>query len=106
MFSFVSLSSVAPKQPQPQVSDRHQIDDMTSNSTRTSMTTNSPAAASRHSTTSDTTDGLGPLPPGWQMSKTDSDRVFFIDHIGKRTTWVKSPIAIYITFTCRLYYLD
>ncbi|CAF0944386.1 unnamed protein product [Adineta ricciae] len=81
-------NSAAPQQPQPQVSDRHQIDDMTTNSTRTSMTTNSPAAASRNSTASDTTDGLGPLPPGWQMSKTDNDRQFFIDHINKRTTWV------------------
>ena len=33
-------------------------------------------------------DNLGPLPPGWQMSKTDNERVFFIDHINKVTTWV------------------
>ncbi|UJR33213.1 hypothetical protein I4U23_020668 [Adineta vaga] len=82
-----------PQRPQPQVSDRHQIDDMGGNNNRTSITA-SPAVAPRSSTTAatptanDTTDGLGPLPPGWQMSRTDNERTFFIDHINKRTTWV------------------
>ena len=33
-------------------------------------------------------DNLGPLPPGWQQSRNENERVFFIDHINKRTTWV------------------
>lgn len=34
-------------------------------------------------------DELGPLPPGWQQSRTENDRLFFIDHINKKTTWVR-----------------
>jgi hypothetical protein len=61
---------------------------MESNNAR-SNTTTSPMTVSRGATASVATDDLGPLPPGWQMSRTDNDRVFFIDHINKRTTWVK-----------------
>ena len=77
--------------PQPQTSDRRQIDDMNSTSiSRSSSMTNTAAAASnqRASSSNLPADGFGPLPPGWQMSKNESGRVFFIDHINKRTTWV------------------
>jgi len=84
-------SAAAPQRPQPQVSDRHQIDDMVNNNTR-SNTTASPVAPSRPSATNTTSDDLGPLPPGWQMSKTENERTFFIDHINKRTTWVNFKI--------------
>jgi E3 ubiquitin-protein ligase NEDD4 len=30
---------------------------------------------------------LGPLPPGWEMRLTSAARVYFVDHIAKRTTW-------------------
>jgi uncharacterized protein YbdZ (MbtH family) len=29
------------------------------------------------------------VPAGWQMSKTENERLFFIDHVNKRTTWVR-----------------
>lgn len=41
-----------------------------------------------------TQDDLGPLPPGWQMSKNDNERTFFIDHLNKRTTWVGNAEAL------------
>jgi hypothetical protein len=56
---------------------------MDANNVRSNATTNSMTVARG------ATDDLGPLPPGWQMSKTDNERPFFIDHINKRTTWVK-----------------
>jgi len=78
--------------PQPQTSDRRQIDDMNSTSiSRSSSMTNTAAAAAsnqRSSSSNLPADGFGPLPPGWQMSKNESGRVFFIDHINKRTTWI------------------
>lgn len=52
--------------------------------TGATATTTGPALTA----TVSTTDDLGPLPSGWQMSKTESGRLFFIDHINKRTTWV------------------
>jgi len=61
---------------------------MDANNARSNATTSS-MTASRGATAAGSTDNLGPLPPGWQMSKTDNDRAFFIDHINKRTTWVK-----------------
>ena len=72
------------QRPTQQMADRRQIDDMHANSTRTSLL---PAASG--ASTSASTDNLGPLPSGWQMSKNDSGRSFFIDHVNKRTTWVK-----------------
>ncbi|CAF2053648.1 unnamed protein product [Rotaria magnacalcarata] len=80
-------AAATPQRPQPQVGDRRQIDDMEVNNSRTNATATS-LSTSRTSVTSAPTDDLGPLPPGWQMSKTDNDRSFFIDHINKRTTWV------------------
>jgi E3 ubiquitin-protein ligase NEDD4 len=50
----------------PQVEDRHQLYDMKMN------------------------DELGPLPHGWQMTRNDNGRVYFIDHDNKKTTWVSS----------------
>ncbi|CAF4237569.1 unnamed protein product, partial [Rotaria sp. Silwood2] len=79
-------STAASQRPQ-QVGDRHQIDDMDANNARTNVTTG-PTKASRTATASASTDDLGPLPPGWQMSKTENERAFFIDHINKRTTWI------------------
>jgi hypothetical protein len=73
---------------QPQVGGRRQIDDMEANNARTHATA-SPKTVSNGATTNNVTDELGSLPPGWQMSKTDSGRPFFIDHINKRTSWVK-----------------
>lgn len=61
---------------------------MESNNARSSATIN-PRTISRGTSNSASTDSLGPLPPGWQMSKSDNERTFFIDHINKRTTWVK-----------------
>jgi len=91
---FIFLFSAAvPQRPQPQVSDRRQIDDMEANNARSNSTT-SPATVARGTTANVSTDELGPLPPGWQMSRTDSDRLFFIDHINKRTTWVKTKKII------------
>lgn len=84
----VFFSATASQRPQPQVADRHQIDDMETNNAR-KTTGASPAAASRGSTANNTTDDVGSLPAGWQMSKTEHGRLFFIDHISKRTTWVK-----------------
>ncbi|CAF3633948.1 unnamed protein product [Adineta steineri] len=75
------------QRPQAPVVDRRQIDDMEANNAQP-QTTTSPVAAARGSTPTTVTDGLGPLPPGWQMSRNDNERTFFIDHINKRTTWV------------------
>lgn len=80
-------SSAASQRAQAQVADRHQIDDMEGNNARSTAAT-SPAAPARSSTVSASSDDLGPLPPGWQMSRTENERSFFIDHINKRTTWV------------------
>lgn len=77
--------------PQPEVSaGRHQIDDGDTNHSHsnTSNASHGAAAAAASRSTSNVTDQLGPLPPGWQMSKTENERMFFIDHINKRTTWV------------------
>jgi hypothetical protein len=82
------FSASAAQRSQAQFADRHQIDDMEANNAR-SNTTASPVATPRTSTTNNTSDELGPLPPGWQMSKNENERMFFIDHINKRTTWVK-----------------
>lgn len=29
-----------------------------------------------------------PLPPGWDFSRSDKGRIFFIDHVNKQTTWI------------------
>jgi hypothetical protein len=83
LFSAASASQRA----QAQVADRHQIDDMEANNAPTNAKS-SPATIARTSVTANASDELGPLPPGWQMSKTENERMFFIDHINKRTTWV------------------
>jgi len=64
---------------------------MDAHTTHTTATTSSSrgAAATVAAATASTSDELGPLPPGWQMSRTENDRLFFIDHISKRTTWVR-----------------
>uniref|UniRef100_H2ZDG7 Membrane associated guanylate kinase, WW and PDZ domain containing 3b n=1 Tax=Ciona savignyi TaxID=51511 RepID=H2ZDG7_CIOSA len=31
---------------------------------------------------------LGPLPDGWEMGQTENGDCYFIDHIGKKTSWV------------------
>ena len=85
-------SATAPR-PQPQVGDRRQVvDDVDSNnSSRASLAPSAGSAASIASAaTASTTDDLGPLPPGWQMSRTENERMFFIDHINKKTTWVRN----------------
>ena len=71
------------QRPSAAMGDRRQIDDMQANSTRTSL---APTASS--ATASASADNLGPLPSGWQMSKNENGRMFFIDHVTKRTTWV------------------
>ncbi|CAF4376426.1 unnamed protein product, partial [Adineta steineri] len=50
--------------------------------------TNAAAAAAVIAANSNTVDDLGPMPAGWQLSKTDNERMFFIDHVNKRTTWI------------------
>jgi len=85
---FSSSSTAASQRSQTQVADRRQIDDMDGNNARSNATSSS-ITVPRGATTGGSTDELGPLPPGWQMSRTDTDRAFFIDHINKRTTWVK-----------------
>lgn len=95
------LSSSLPQRPQAQIADRHQIDDLdASNRQRLSLTSsrasNTPtptASASAITDSSATTDQLGPLPSGWQVSKTENGRLFFIDHINKRTTWVNRNLC-------------
>jgi hypothetical protein len=88
---FLLFSAAGSQRPQPQVGDRHQIDDIEANNARS----NSMATAQRP-TTNGSTDNLGPLPPGWQMSRTDNERSFFIDHINKRTTWVNKIHKIFL----------
>lgn len=61
----------------------------TSISRSSSLTNTASATISQRGSSSNLpADGNGPLPPGWQMSKNEVGRVFFIDHINKRTTWV------------------
>ncbi|CAM4742945.1 unnamed protein product [Rotaria magnacalcarata] len=79
---------------QPQVGDRHQIDDVDSNNTETTIITSRDADVAATTTgtavTTDvsTVDELGRLAPNWQMSTADNGRVFYIDHVNKRTTWI------------------
>jgi len=54
----------------------------------TPHTTTSLASRASAAAAANISDDLGPLPSGWQMSRTENERVFFIDHINKRTTWV------------------
>ncbi|CAF1233195.1 unnamed protein product [Adineta steineri] len=88
------------ERPQQQVSDRHQVDDIDGNNSQTNTpptgssrhpatgATNAAAAAAVIAANSNTVDDLGPMPAGWQLSKTDNERMFFIDHVNKRTTWI------------------
>ncbi|CAF1517784.1 unnamed protein product [Rotaria magnacalcarata] len=79
---------------QPQVGDRHQIDDVDSNNTETTIITSRDADVAATTTgtavTTDvsTVDELGRLAPNWQMFTADNGRVFYIDHVNKRTTWI------------------
>ena len=73
---------------QPQVSDRRQIDDMGATSAQSNTATAAAAAPSQKPTAPVVPDELGPLPTGWEKSKNEHGRFFFIDHINKRTTWV------------------
>jgi hypothetical protein len=85
---YVFLSAANPQRPQ-QIADRHQIDDMEANTARTEAPKNPVIVPRGGAAAASTVDELGPLPPGWQMSKNDNERAFFIDHINKRTTWVR-----------------
>lgn len=78
--------------PQPETSTgRRQVDDEDTHQSLSNTSNASRSAATAVSnSTANVTDDLGPLPPGWQMSKTENERMFFIDHINKRTTWVKN----------------
>ncbi|CAM4849774.1 unnamed protein product, partial [Rotaria magnacalcarata] len=86
-------NAAAPERPQPQIGDghqsgdRHQIDDGETNNAKAKPSA-SPAAASHDATDSASSNNLGPLPLGWQMFKTENDRICFIDHINKKTTWI------------------
>lgn len=77
--------------PQPEASTgRRQVDDGDTNQSQSSTSNSSRGAAvAATNSTASVTDDLGALPPGWQMSRTENERLFFIDHINKRTTWVK-----------------
>jgi hypothetical protein len=86
------FSATASDRPQHNVSDRHQVDDIDANHTQTNTTTTvarGTAASVAAATAANVPDELGPLPAGWQMSRTENERAFFIDHINKRTTWVR-----------------
>ncbi|CAF4083313.1 unnamed protein product, partial [Rotaria sp. Silwood1] len=74
------------QRPQSQVGDRHQVDDIDSSHSQKGTSTTSPSTAANNVVSA--SDELGALPSGWQMSKTDNGRVFFIDHAHKRTTWI------------------
>ena len=78
----------ASQRPLPQMADRRQIDDMHGNNTQ--LRNRASLAPTENGTTaSGSIDNLGPLPSGWQMSKNDQGRMFFINHVLKKTTWVK-----------------
>jgi E3 ubiquitin-protein ligase NEDD4 len=62
---------------------------MDANSARSNTTASSMTPARGATASNSVTDEFGPLPPGWQMSKNDNGRSFFIDHMNKRTTWVR-----------------
>ena len=32
-------------------------------------------------------DDLGPLPPGWEMAKTPTGQLYYMNHITKTTQW-------------------
>lgn len=76
------------QRPQPQIGDRHQVDGIDSDNSHKRSSTTSLSATTVNNAAS-TSDELGPLPAGWQVSKTETGRIFFIDHINKRTTWVR-----------------
>ncbi|XP_015252089.1 PREDICTED: E3 ubiquitin-protein ligase Itchy-like [Cyprinodon variegatus] len=78
-------------------------------------TSSTPGAAE----TSNTTPSLpprvpsnnGPLPPGWERRVDQNGRVYYVDHIGKKTTW-EPPESLPPGWECRLdeigrpYYVD
>lgn len=86
---------------QPQVSDRRQIDDMGAANAQSNTATATAATARRESAINVPADNLGPLPPGWEMSKNETGRIFFIDHAHKRTSWVRNKLIIGLhRFSC------
>ncbi len=88
IFKNILFFSTTSQRPQPQVSDRHQVDDMDANNTQNATPPSAARASAAAAAAASITDELGPLPAGWQMSRTENERAFFIDHINKRTTWV------------------
>ena len=84
------IFSSSSQRPQAQIGDRRQVDDIDRHQTQPSTPTSASASGSPLVSTTSSTDELGPLPSGWQMSKNDVGRIFFIDHLNKRTTWVKT----------------
>jgi len=89
---FYFSAAAASDRPQHNVSDRHQVDDVDANHTQTNTTktvARGAAASVAAATAANVPDELGPLPAGWQMSRTENERAFFIDHVNKRTTWVR-----------------
>lgn len=85
----IAFSRPTAQSPQPQISNRHQVDDNDSNHSLSVSKGGSRGAAASGVAAVSVPDELGPLPPGWQQSKTENDRLFFIDHINKKTTWVR-----------------
>jgi len=90
---------------------RHFNDDNASSQTNLANDTNSqndqendpPQSSSQSPTTTTTSPTSGvvvqengvrtspdepPLPPGWDFSRSDKGRLFFIDHVNKQTTWI------------------
>ena len=84
------IFSSSSQRPQAQIGDRRQVDDIDRHQNQPSTPTSNHNSGPSLTPTVSTGDDLGVLPSGWQMSKTDAGRVFFIDHINKRTTWVRN----------------
>ncbi len=95
ILSYLLFDTASSPRPQLEVGDRRQIDDMEVDDVRSKRTTNWTTVSS-DANAGVATDELGPLSPGWQMLRTDNDCVFFIDHINKRTTWIKEEKIIQI----------
>jgi len=71
--------------------ERHQINDSSSEaSSLASNSENSSAPSSAPPTPTPQIEAKNeePVPNGWEISYTDKGRMFFIDHVGKVTTWV------------------
>ncbi|CAF0866510.1 unnamed protein product [Didymodactylos carnosus] len=106
--------NVPPVPQRPDIGFRRQIDDIDTNRANAPQPSATPDA-SPMTTRGAAVDDLGPMPPGWQISKSGTDRVFFIDHINKCTTWIDprtgkpSPVKNWEMRTMpdgRVYYID